>query len=202
MERWLFWEVMARGGPVMWGILAVSLVGVGLVVERVLFLRRERILPEVFADHVEYQVKELARGRSHDLPPEASPLERLLVRMARAKERGREAMEAEASSAGSIEVEAMGRGLELLGVLAQTAPLLGLLGTVLGLLRAFSAIAAARTVDPSVVAGGVAEALLTTVFGLVVGIPLLIAHRLLRARVNKYALALEEAAVRAMRALG
>lgn len=198
MDRWLFLEVMERGGPVMWGILALSLVGVAIVIERLYLLRRDRVLPEPLRSEVEHYALEPPED---DDPLAASPLGVLLRRIhAAAADRDESSLLAEAEVAGNAALDACGRGLELLAVLAQTAPLLGLLGTVTGLLRAFASIASARTVDPSIVAGGVAEALLTTIFGLVVGIPLLIAHRLLRARVEGYATAFEEAALRAVRA--
>lgn len=195
MSDWIFLEVMTRGGAVMWGILAVSVIGLALSLERIYDIRSARVLPPELLAALEKDPGNVpARNKE-------SPLGRILLRLASLRGQGREALEAEAGVAGSIEVARLARGIEFLGTLASLAPLLGLLGTVTGLLRAFSAISANRTLDPGLVAGGVAEALLTTIFGLVVGIPLLVAHRLLRERVNLYAVSFEEAAVRAIRSL-
>lgn len=198
MSNWLFIEVMGRGGPVMWGILAVSLGGLSIVIERCWMTRRARVFPPMLASQIEELVSEIKSV------PTDSPLGRFVAAIVEAKNtsRSQAILEAEVSTAGAREIAALGRGLEVLSIFSTISPLLGLLGTVTGLLRAFSSIAAQRMMDPSVVAGGVAEALLTTIFGLLVGIPLFSAHRLLRAQVNRYTIDFETVALRVIRALG
>lgn len=198
MTDWLFIEVMGRGGAVMWGIFVVSLGGLSLVIERFWMTRRARVFPPELAAQVEALVLEKTPV------PTDSPLGRFVAAIVDAKNtsRSQAVLEAEVSTAGAREIATLGRGLEVLSIFATISPLLGLLGTVTGLLRAFSSIAAQRMMDPSIVAGGVAEALLTTIFGLIVGIPLFSAHRLLRAQVNSYAIDFETVALRVIRALG
>ena len=97
--------------------------------------------------------------------------------------------------AGRHVVHDLERNLNTLGTVAAITPLLGLLGTVIGMIKVFSAITAVGVGDPSVLAGGISEALITTAAGLSVGIPSLIFHRYFRGRINELTISMEQEAL-------
>ncbi|MFQ6111902.1 MAG: MotA/TolQ/ExbB proton channel family protein, partial [Nitrospinota bacterium] len=99
---------------------------------------------------------------------------------------GFQEMERAIEGAGQHEVSVLSANLRILGVIANLAPMLGLLGTVVGMIRAFNVISQSGTGNPGLVAAGISEALLTTAAGLTVGIPALAAYHFLRAKVDRY----------------
>ena len=98
----------------------------------------------------------------------------------------REVLKEAIEDSGRHVVHDLGRYLNTLGTIAAISPLLGLLGTVSGMIRAFTAITTQGVGDPTVLAGGISEALITTAAGLAVAIPALIAHRYLRGRIDEH----------------
>ncbi len=103
--------------------------------------------------------------------------------------------------AGQHETALLVSNLRVLGAVANLAPMLGLLGTVLGMIKAFNVISQSGTGNPGLVAGGISEALITTAFGLVVGIPTLAAYHYFRGRVDKYVFEMEEISLKLLEEL-
>jgi len=101
-------------------------------------------------------------------------------------------MLSEISTVASMHLRQLSSRIRLLGILASISPLLGLLGTVIGMIRAMGEVSLGAGADPLVVGEGISQALLTTAVGLSVGIPLLIAHSLLKDRINRYSSEFEE----------
>jgi biopolymer transport protein ExbB len=176
-----FW--IAKGGAVMWVLLAVSIVIVALTIERIWFIllaqrvasKSYRVLQPLIHRGAWSEVAEYVRSTRGAL---SSALGNAL------HEAGLEDIPAAASPPGE-EFRSVDRGLWLLGFLGESTPLLGLLGTVLGMIRAFQEIQAAQgAVDPQLLAGGIWEALLTTAFGLIVAIPALGVYHFLNNRVS------------------
>lgn len=159
------WEQLRRGGVVMFPIGLVGIVGIILCVVVGLRLRRRR----------------LDEG-----------MERLRRRLEMFKGAGSAKMHEVLSEAVDEELVRFERGLGAVGVCAAVAPLLGLLGTVVGMIRTFETIAAFGAQDARLLAGGIREALITTEAGLVVAIPLLLLHALLRGRAESLAEKLRE----------
>lgn len=176
----------ARGGPLMYPILACSIIALAIFLERLAFLRRKHLLPARFVRNVTrtWQRGDIDQAwrlcEQHDVP-----LARILrAGLLKAKE-GTQEMERAIEATGSHEAGVVGANLRFLGAISNIAPMLGFLGTVTGLISAFNVIAMHGTGDPNLLADGVSEALITTEFGLFVGIPALGAYHYLRGRVER-----------------
>jgi biopolymer transport protein ExbB len=176
----------ARGGLVMYPILACSVIALAVFLERLAFLRRKHLLPARFVRNVTHAWQ---RGEldvvwrlceQYDVP-----LARILrAGLVKVKE-GAQEMERAIEAIGSHEAAVLDANLRFLGAISNIAPMLGFLGTVTGLISAFDVIAVHGTGDPKLLADGVSEALITTEFGLFVGIPALGAYHYLRGKVER-----------------
>jgi biopolymer transport protein ExbB len=177
-------ELIAKGGPVVWVLAGYSVVGLAIILERyLLFLRLPRLpkqmLPELDRLLGERDVVARVAGLKG---PEA----RVLQAMVGADRDGVKDLQGVGMRVRSQEVRRMEFGLRTLGVLGNTAPLLGLLGTITGMIKAFMVIeAAGGKVDAQALAGGIWEAMITTGVGLAVAIPLLILLHFLEGAVER-----------------
>ncbi|MGB5425726.1 MAG: MotA/TolQ/ExbB proton channel family protein, partial [Gammaproteobacteria bacterium] len=162
-------ERVQQGGAIGYIILAIGLFGVALVLLRLTTLGR-------VAAKMYRQLQEPGQAT------EDNPLGRVLLAAGDAGERDIDAIELLLDEAILRETPALQRGLGLLKLLAAVAPLLGLLGTVTGMILTFQSITLFGTGDPKLMAGGISQALVTTVLGLIVAIPLLFSHTLLASR--------------------
>lgn len=189
-------EIIFRGGPLMWPIMACSVVAFGIAIERFIFLRRAAISSRDFMEAVR-QV--LRQGRTQDALAMCAdadgPLARIvkagLLKDGRPREEVREAME----DAAKLEAPRLERYLPGLATCSAIAPLLGLLGTVQGMINCFAAIQFKQgLVNPSDLAGGVGNALVTTAAGLVVAIPAIVVYNYFVARVDGLIIQLEASA--------
>ena len=190
-------EFVKAGGVLIWPILACSVVAVAIIVERFLSLKRGAVTPPNLLD----QAYRLA-GRA-DLSGEVifevqrrSPLGKILAAGLINRNEPRFVMKDAIEDAGRHVVHDLERYLNTLGTIAAVTPLLGLLGTVFGMIKVFSAITAFGVGNPTVLAGGIAEALITTAAGLSVGIPTLMFHRYFRGRINDLTMDMEQQALR------
>ena len=172
-------ERVRQGGIIGYIILAIGLFGLILVVLRLTGLGR-------IAHKVDKQLRHPGNARDDN------PLGRVLLAAGDARERDIDAIELLLDEAILRETPAMQRGLGLLKLLAAVAPLLGLLGTVTGMILTFQSITLFGTGDPKLMAGGISQALVTTVLGLVVAIPLLFSHTLLASRSRRLVQILDE----------
>ncbi len=179
-------DVFDKGGIVVWVLLAYSVLALAIVIERLLrFISMER-LPANFEEQVtEALIKgELGLWLVRKRGPEASILRGLL----RAAGSGINDLGRVATRIGSAELQRMERGFRTLGFLGNTAPLLGLLGTIIGMIKAFMVIEqAGGRVDAQALAGGIWEAMLTTGVGLVVAIPVLLLLHMLEGMADRRA---------------
>jgi len=190
------WEIVRAGGPFMWPIIICSIAAVGILLERLWTLQRKRVLPQ---DLIK-KVTDLAdRNQVNPKVIEAleknSPLGRILAAALANRHRGREIMMERIEDTGRHVVHELERFLNSLGTIASISPLLGLLGTVTGIIRAFNAVMLGGMGDPRMLAGGISEALITTAGGLAVAIPSFIAYRYLRGKVERIVVEMEKVAV-------
>ena len=201
------WEFMQKGGPIMWPILLCSVVAFAIVIERLIRLRQEEIDTKSFMEHISKSVKRNKIMEALDLcdktgGPIANILKAGILKHDRPRNEVREAIE----DASIHEVPRLERNLPVLATVAHVAPLLGLLGTVTGLVAAFQVIESKATalnpVNPGDLAGGIWEALLTTVFGLCVAIPTYVAYNYLVSRVDGFVLDMERSATDLLNILG
>jgi biopolymer transport protein ExbB len=162
-------ERVQQGGAIGYIIVAIGLFGLVLVGLRLTTLGR-------IAGKVNRQLREPGNASANN------PLGRVLLAAGDSNERDIDAIELLLDEAILRETPALQRGLGLLKLLAAVAPLLGLLGTVTGMILTFQSITLFGSGDPRLMAGGISQALVTTVLGLVVAIPLLFSHTLLSSR--------------------
>ncbi|MGE5154596.1 MAG: MotA/TolQ/ExbB proton channel family protein [Bdellovibrio bacteriovorus] len=190
-------ELMQAGGWLMWPILACSVIATAIVIERALTLRRGRIMPDNLVTRIWqlYRQGQLTEERIEEIR-EASPLGRMLAAGLINRNHSREVMKEAIGDAGRHVIAQLERYLNTLGTIASVAPLLGLLGTVFGMIDIFGVIMNAGTGNAAVLAGGISKALITTAAGLSVAIPTLMFHRFFDSKVGKLAIDMEEQALR------
>lgn len=189
-------ELMKAGGWLMWPILACSVVAMAIVLERLWSLRRRRVMPPGLMNQVwEWQRDQALTPERIQTLAQGSPLGRLLSAGLVNRFHSREVMKEALNDVGRQVVADLELYLNTLGTIASVSPLLGLLGTVFGMIDIFTVIIDAGVGNPGILAGGISEALITTAAGLMVAIPSLMFHRYFNGLVNRYALDMEEEAL-------
>lgn len=190
-------EIVVAGGWVMVPIILSSVVALAIIAERFWTLRLERIAPAGLVGQVWqlHKRRELDEARLKALHND-SPLGRILAAGLVNMHHSREVMKESLEDVGRQVVHDLERFLNTLGTIAAISPLLGLFGTVLGMIEVFNAITTAGVGNPAVLAGGISTALITTVAGLSVAIPSLIFYRYFRGRVDELVLRMEEQALK------
>jgi biopolymer transport protein ExbB len=190
------WELLKLGGWVMWPIMACAVLTVAIVLERFWTLRRRTVIPPTLGEEVREWA---ARGKLDPAHVEAlrhnSPLGELLAAALEVRDRPREQIKERIEDIGRHVVHELERFLNTLGTIAGVAPLLGLLGTVFGMIGMFFGILEAGVGDAARLAGGIGEALITTAAGLCVAIPALMFYRYFRGRVAEFVVEMEKQAI-------
>jgi len=191
------YELVKAGGWLMLPIIACSIVALAIILERFWALRGERVVPK----HLVAQIWQLHRkgkltGAHLSTVREGSPLGRILAAGLTNRMHSKEIMKESIEEVGRQVVHELERYLNTLGTIASVSPLLGLLGTVIGMIKVFTAITSAGVGNPAVLAGGISEALITTAAGLSVAIPSLMFHRYLTGRVDQLVVMMEEQALK------
>ncbi len=178
-------------------IILSSVAAVAIIVERFWALKQEKIVPANLVAHVWslHKKNELNRERLKALRG-SSPLGRILAAGLLNMHHDREVMKEAIEDTGRQVVVELERFLNTLGTIASITPLLGLLGTVIGMIKVFTAITAMGVGNPTVLAGGISEALITTAAGLSVAIPSLMFYRYFRGKVDMLVLKMEEEALK------
>lgn len=181
----------------MWPILACSVIAVAIICERFWTLNHRAVTPTDLTTEVQQLVER------RDLNParikmirDNSPLGRILAAGLDNQGSGRYVMKDAIEEAGRHVVHELERFLNSLGTIAAITPLLGLLGTVIGMIKVFAAITSFGVGDPTILASGISEALITTAAGLSVGIPSLMFYRYFKGKVNALTVSLEQEALR------
>lgn len=196
-RRSTFTERVLSGGPLVWPIMLVGLVALGLIGERLVFLRRVRANTDELMNNVSAKVAQgdiagaLAEADTQEGRPTSNVIKAGLALLGQPQE----VVESGLSEAILREMPRLERFIQVLKVLAGVSPLLGLLGTVTGMINTFHVITVHGTGDPRLMAGGISEALITTQLGLAVAIPILIAAALLGRKVQRIAGDMEEKAL-------
>ncbi len=187
--------IQAAGWPV-WPLIIASILSVGIIVLKLFELRVSRVSPASLLPSVmqEYQQK----GLHEDLLKRmvnANPLGRILAAGLRNARSTREIMKESIEEAGRAEVHELETWLTTLGTIASISPLLGLLGTVIGMVEIFAALTPASA-DPAKLASGISVALYNTAMGLIVAIPAMIFYRYFRGKVDELVMEMEQQAVK------
>jgi biopolymer transport protein ExbB len=195
------WEIFIAGGPIMWPILLCSVVAAAIMLERLWTLQRKRVIPRELTDRVWKLVETRTLNDRHiDALSRNSPLGRVLAAGLANRHQGREIMKEAIEDTGRHVVHELERFLNALGTIAAISPLLGLLGTVIGMIQAFDSITSQGVGDPKVLSGGIGVALITTAAGLLVAIPALVGFRYLRGVVDFLVIEMEKEAMKLVQA--
>ena len=186
----------------MWPIVVCSVLALAIIVERCWSLRRSVVAPRDLMSQIQgMTLGDRLTNEQIDSVRETSALGQILAAGLSRQTQQAFLVKDAIEEAGGHVVHELERYLNALGTIAATTPLLGLLGTVIGMIKVFSAITAVGVGDPQVLAGGISEALITTAAGLSVGIPSLMFHRYFLGKVNELTVAMEQDALRFMEVL-
>lgn len=196
-HRLSLWEQIPKGGPIVWPILGICVFGGLLILERFFFLFRMNINADTLMHKIHTHIarKEWQKCEELCVKHKNKPVPKVLLAGICFKDLKREDMENALQEAILGEVPRLERFLSTLGMLAAIAPLLGLLGTVTGMINTFHVITFYGTGDPRMMSGGISEALVTTMLGLSVAIPIMLCHTLLTRKVENIIGQMEEKSV-------
>jgi len=189
-------DLIVRGGIVMYPIILCSIIALAIFLERLWVLRRKRIIPSAFIETVEDKLRNRKLSEALFLcQNDDSSIAKIFLAGLKNTERGiwmvKEAIEERGGREGIILEKHVG----ILSTIANLSPLLGLLGTVSGMIKTFKVLSQGAS-NPSLLAGGIAEALITTAAGLVVAIPTLVCYRILKDKAESLIFEMEEDSIR------
>ncbi len=195
-------ELVKAGGWLMVPILLCSVIAMAIIAERFWTLQRKRITPSNLVVQVWQWAKSgnVNEDRIRALR-KSSPLGRILAAGLANRNASREMMKESIEDVGRHVIHDLDRNLNTLGTIASITPLLGLLGTVIGMIKVFAVITTQGVGDPGVLAGGISEALITTAAGLTVAIPALMFHRYFRGHVDELVVTMEQEALKMVEAM-
>ncbi|MBK5285486.1 MAG: MotA/TolQ/ExbB proton channel family protein [Bacteroidia bacterium] len=199
-ETLTLWELTLKGGPVMIPIALLSLIAVYIIIERYLVIRKSSRDETGFMNNIRDFIKngniDAARSLSRNT---SSPLARMIEKGVLRIGKPLNDIEKAIENVGNIEIFKLERGMSLLATVAGAAPMLGFLGTVTGMVRAFYNMSkAGEQIKLNLLSGGMYEAMITTIAGLIVGIVALIGYNLLTAMVQKIVFRLESSSIEFM----
>ena len=197
MPQWFI-----QGGPVMWPLLLCSIAACAIFLEKLYSLRREKIIPRSLLSTVNFlisdkKISEVKMACQQNQSTLANVLHAGVSLHGKKRDRVKENIE----EVGKKEVLNLSRNIGALATIAHISPLLGLLGTVTGMFRVFQVITSQGVGNAQSLAGGIAEALITTIAGLVIAIPTVVAYRYLTAKVKGHVAEIEEHALKLMDAV-
>jgi biopolymer transport protein ExbB len=190
-------ELIKAGGWLMLPILMCSIIALTIIIERFWTLRRSQVLPDAL-------VKALRSAAQGDFSLDGSdsrrimksPLGKIVTVALMQRSNGREVVKQSIEDTGRHVVHEMERYLNMLGTIAAITPLLGLLGTVFGMIEVFTVISVQGSGDTEMLAGGISTALITTAAGLTVAIPSLLFYRYFRGKIDSLVVSMEQEAIR------
>ncbi len=195
-------EIVQAGGWLMLPIIVCSIVAAAIIMERLWTFQQKRVLPQDLTAQAWQWVKADQLDPEHlQILHQSSPLGQVLAAGLANRDTSREIAKESIEDTGRHVVHELERYLNPLGTIAVISPLLGLLGTVIGMVKVFAAITANGVGNPGILAGGISEALITTAAGLTVAIPSLIGYRYLRGRVDSLVVHMEKEAMKFLEAL-
>jgi len=190
-------ELVQAGGWLMWPIILCSVIAMAIIAERLWAYQAKKVIPANLVAQI-WQLNQKGQITAAHIATVrgSSPLGRILAAGLTNRDHPKIVMKEAIEEEGRQVVHELERYLNTLGTIAAITPLLGLLGTVIGMIKVFTAITSAGVGNPAVLAGGISEALITTAAGLSVAIPALAFHRYLSGRVDKLVIGMEEQALK------
>ena len=195
-------DLFLQGGPFMWPILALLVFGLMITLERIYTLTKASLVTKRFIPRINKALEDKGVDAALEVCKETpGPISEVFHAGLSRADQGIDVVEKSIETAGSIEMAFLEKGMIWLSTVITIAPMLGFAGTVSGMVRAFQDIAAANDISPAVVASGILEALLTTLFGLIVGITIQIFYNLFTSRVDGIIIDMEENSVNLLNTL-
>ena len=190
-------ELVQSGGLMMFPIITCSVIALAVTAERFWSLQSRRVAPK----HLVAQIYHLFKRKQMDgnamaALRESSSLGQILAAGIGAVDKDRDIMKESIEETGRHVVHELEKYLNMLGTIASITPLLGLLGTVIGMIKVFTVITSQGVGNPAILAGGISEALITTAAGLSVAIPSLMAYRYFRRRIDDLVVTMEQEAIK------
>ncbi len=190
-------ELIRAGGFLMWPILACSVISMAIIAERFWSLRESKIVPvNLVANVWQWHKSDQLDAKRIQALRVNSPLGMILAAGLLNRKHSREIMKESIEEVGRLVAHSLERFLNTLGTISSITPLLGLLGTVIGMIKVFTVITSQGIGDPSVLSEGISEALLTTAAGLSVAIPSLMFYRYFRGKVDDLVVTMEQEALK------
>jgi biopolymer transport protein ExbB len=185
-QKETMWSLTKKGGPVMYPLALGSILGLAITLERLISLRRDRVIPAGFVEQVRERWEQDKSGATAIgyCAETSGPMGRIFKVGLMNRHRGEEAVEKAMEDTGFNEIDKLKRSIRPLSYIAALSPLLGLLGTVYGLIDAFQVAAGGGMGKADLLAQGIYEALVTTAAGLTIAIPILVAYQYLGHRVD------------------
>jgi biopolymer transport protein ExbB len=195
-------KLFLDGGEFMWPILALLVVGLAFVIERFWTLTRASVNTRKFLSKIRVALEEGGvKAATEECEKTPGPVASIFHAGLSRANRGVMYVEKAITTAGSLEMAFLERGMVVLSTVIVMAPMLGFTGTVWGMIGAFDAIKKANDISPAIVAGGISQALLTTLFGLVVAMLIQIFNNYFTSRIDKLIIDMEESSVELIEAL-
>ncbi len=185
------WSIIVAAGWPIWPLIFTSIIGMAILIERGLFLRRTQIVPDNLADDVIKSITQFKEQTNLTRLSRHSALGSILSEGLRAHFKALDPIQAMEQKGEEVKIS-LEKNLDFLGLIATAAPLMGLLGTVVGMIEIF-AVQGQDFQSPEALATGIAVALYNTAFGLIVAIPAMIGHKLYKVKIDHTLLALENA---------
>ncbi len=190
-------ELIRAGGFIMWPILACSIISMAIIAERFWSLRETKIAPTNLVANVwQWHKSDQLDAKRIQALRTNSPLGMILAAGLLNRKHSREIMKESIEEVGRLVAHGLERFLNTLGTISSITPLLGLLGTVIGMIKVFTVITSQGIGDPSILSEGISEALLTTAAGLSVAIPSLMFYRYFRGKVDDLIVTMEQEALK------
>jgi biopolymer transport protein ExbB len=190
-------DLIVKGGIFMYPIIFCSIVALAIFLERLWVLRRKNIIPQDFVNNVEGLLKKQKISEAVFLcQNDVSSIAKIFLAGLRSTQKGMWLVKEAIEERGSREATILEKNVEILSTIANLTPLLGLLGTVSGMIKTFNAISVQGIGNPAPLAGGIAEALITTATGLCIAIPTLVCYRFLKDKASTLIFEMEENSIR------
>ncbi|OPX34083.1 MAG: hypothetical protein B1H12_10685 [Desulfobacteraceae bacterium 4484_190.2] len=190
-------DLIVKGGIFMYPIIFCSIVALAIFLERLWVLRRKNIIPQDFVGNVEGLLKKQKISEAVFLcQNDISSIAKIFLAGLRSTQKGMWLVKEAIEERGSREATILEKNVDILSTIANLTPLLGLLGTVSGMIKTFNAISVQGIGNPAPLAGGIAEALITTATGLCIAIPTLVCYRFLKDKASSLIFEMEENSIR------
>ncbi len=195
-------KLFLDGGEFMWPILVLLVIGLAFVIERFWTLTRASVNTRKFLSKIHLALEEGGvKAATEECEKTPGPVASIFHAGLSRANRGVTYVEKAITTAGSLEMAFLERGMVVLSTVIVLAPMLGFTGTVWGMVQAFDSIKKANDISPAIVAGGISQALLTTLFGLVVAMLIQIFNNYFTSKIDKLIIDMEESSVELIEAL-